>query len=112
MKNLTIIPVSKRSEFLTIVRKNHLHYSKGEWSAILNNGRSLANMRLARIDENGEPRWIGCACSCKKYSCLVFVTPYYRGRGVGTALIEGMDVSRVDPRESLKSFWKSYDKYE
>ena len=86
--------------FKDIVRSYGLHFSNPKASGILRS-RKLIIMRLARIDNT----YVGCACSSHKYSCMVFVKPFYRNRGIGTQLIEGMNTKRVDSREILRNFW-------
>lgn len=93
--------------FKAIVRSYALHFSNPKASGILRS-RKLIIMRLARLDNT----YVGCACSSPKYSCMVFVKPFYRNRGIGTKLIEGMNIKNVDSRETLRSFWNANNRTE
>ena len=104
--NVNIIHTKNRNQFINIVKEYNLFYHNPKESAILIYQTKLTDMRLAKIDDI----YVGCACSCPKFSCLVYVLPFYRGKGIGSRLVQNMNYSKVDDRPSLSRFWKKNEK--
>jgi GNAT superfamily N-acetyltransferase len=104
---IEILKVEDRNFFNSVVKANYLHQQENQFvgSAMLRFSEQLSDMRLAwSVKDN---RYVGCSAACfPHFSCIVYVLPFYRRKGIGRMLIHGMSTEKTDERKSLQKFFK------
>ena len=104
---IEILKIDDRDFFNSVVIENSLHQQENQFvgSALLRFSEKLSDMRLAWSATDN--RFVGCSAACfPHFSCIVYVLPFYRRKGIGRMLIHGMSTEKTDERKSLQKFFK------